>query len=147
LIRFKNEISQYSQIVVGSIGSGQIFGDVDAVLKRKYSYTLVCSKMDSVVYIVDAADFISLFMSYSEQSGTMDAVNDKETTLMLSCAESLFSRWYQNYKAPNAEELDQLQKLNTYNNIKPNSNTGVKYCENIRNETMFRSRSVEKKRA
>ena len=62
--------------------------------------------MDSVVYMIGAADFTSLFMSYSEQNGTLELVNNKETTLMLNFVESLFYKWYQNYNAPNAEELD-----------------------------------------
>ena len=42
---------------------------------------------------------------------TVEMVHNKETKLMLSFVESLFARWYQNYRAPNAEELDQMQKI------------------------------------
>ena len=64
--------------------------------------------MESALFVLDAAEFSSLFMSHVE---TVEMVHNKETKLMLSFVESLFARWYQNYRAPNAEELDQMQKI------------------------------------
>jgi len=57
--------------------------------------------MDSALYVLDAADFACFFNLKKEEEN----IYNKETDLMLSLVEKLFSRWYQNYREPNSEKL------------------------------------------
>jgi len=71
--------------------------------------------MDSAIYVLNAADFASFFMNQKESMAT---VHNKETALMLSLVEQLFSRWFQKYRQPNSEKLDYMAKMieNPYEN-------------------------------
>lgn len=41
-------------IGIGFLGAGNVFGDVDVVLKRNYVYSLKVNKVGSSVYILKA---------------------------------------------------------------------------------------------
>lgn len=55
-----------TNITVGFLGAGNVFGDVDVVLKRNYFYTLKSGAAGSSVYLLKSTAFHKFFAVYKD---------------------------------------------------------------------------------
>ena len=77
---------QKPKIKLCRIGPGQIFGDDDALLQRRYSASLRCVSRDSKAYLMGRTDFLRMFKGNEEAWKTMFAVaTEKESKLFDRC--------------------------------------------------------------
>ena len=53
-ISILHKVKKLKNIGIGFLGAGNVFGDVDVVLKRNYVYSLKVNKVGSSVYILKA---------------------------------------------------------------------------------------------
>ena len=106
LVRIKNEVSFYGEILVSHIGVGQVFGDVDVVLGRDNQFSLVAEQVGSVAYLMDYDEFHRYFMKTADEAKTMTMkMQEKGDDLLMKLAVRLYAKWYQLHKQPDVREL------------------------------------------
>lgn len=62
----KHRIAKLQNVTVGYLGPGNVFGDVDVVMKRNYMYTLKSNSAGSSVYMLKATAFWKFFAVYKD---------------------------------------------------------------------------------
>ena len=53
----RDYLKQYKAITVGFLGRGQLFGDIDVIKKRPYSFSLKVNSVGSTAYKIKTSDF------------------------------------------------------------------------------------------
>ena len=86
-----NEFVNFKNTTVTCLGQGQIFGEIDVVHKRKYSYTLRCSKNDSKLYLVSAKAFHDILQNQIVR--VRRNANEADCKLLKQLTAVVFAKW------------------------------------------------------
>ena len=60
----KNKVTKMTNITLGFLGKGSVFGDIDVVLKRNYLYTLRSGAQGCSAYFLKTSAFHEYFGFY-----------------------------------------------------------------------------------
>lgn len=58
--------------VIATLGQGQVYGDIDFVFNRNYTYTLKVTSNDSELYLVRVKDFEKVVKGHKETWGYVE---------------------------------------------------------------------------
>eukprot|EP00347_Sterkiella_histriomuscorum_P007045 403350459 len=111
---------------VALLGSGQLFGEIDVVFERNYTYSLYCNSVQNQLYLIKADDFQKLLQNVKGTWQDLEIYcNQKNDKLIEMVMKQFMTKW-QNKKQMSLMTHHKLKNMPEYQQQKTPSSTNRK---------------------